>query len=175
MGVWGKKSFFQEVFFPHEKNKINKKGRTPDEGSPSSFAKAKEFTLSCVLVRKGVFRTLRSATRASRPWLRKLLKKLDQNFHTWVSANIARSTVERTMWNKNITPRKKQNQQTRENPRRGFSLFLCQSKGIHPLLRFVNDRGNFALCGVRQGLRALDCASFWKSLTKTFTRGQVRT
>ena len=51
MGVWGKKNFFQEVFFPHEKNKINKKGRTPDEGSPSSFAKAKEFTLSCVLVR----------------------------------------------------------------------------------------------------------------------------
>jgi hypothetical protein len=25
MGVWGKKNFFQEVFFPHEKTKTPKK------------------------------------------------------------------------------------------------------------------------------------------------------
>ena len=34
---------------------------------------------------------------------RKLLKKLDQNFHTWDSANIGCSTVERRYYAKKIT------------------------------------------------------------------------
>ena len=70
-GCGGKKTFFKKFSSPHVKTPT-KQGRTPDEGSPSSFA----------------------------------------------------------------------------------------SKGIHPLLRFGKEKGDFALCGVRQGLRALDCAAF---------------
>ena len=56
-----------------------------------------------------------------------------------------------------------------ENPRRGFSLFSALPK-IHPLLRFSNDVGNFALCGGRGGFALHPSTFLKKSGAKNFDK-----
>jgi hypothetical protein len=62
----------------------------------------------------------------------------------------------------------------RANPRRGFALFSAlNGLRIHPLLRFLKAKGNFAVCGRRQGLLALDLGRFFckKSSAKKLQKG----
>jgi hypothetical protein len=58
--------------------------------------------------------------------------------------------------------------------RRGFALFSAlNGLRIHPLLRFLKAKGNFAVCGRRQGLLALDLGRFFckKSSAKKLQKG----
>ena len=62
----------------------------------------------------------------------------------------------------------------RANPRRGFALFSAlNGLRIHPLLRFLKAKGDFAVCGRRQGLLALDLGRFFckKSSAKKLQKG----
>ena len=107
-------------------------------------------------------------------------KNLTKNFKRGCGANIGGSTVERTMFeNKKIprckffekgagksfllrkfSPRKKQQIKSRENPRRGFSLFLCVAKEF--TLSCVLGR-------IIMGLLAPNPRKFFeKNLTKNF-------
>ena len=68
--MWGKESFFQEVSFPHEKkHKIHNPAFSFGTRGAKEKAWQKENAIFVGLL-------------APNP--RKLLKKLDQNFHTWV-------------------------------------------------------------------------------------------
>ena len=51
----------------------------------------------------------------------------------------------------------------RENPRRGFSLFICVANKFTLSCVFRTIKG-FAICGWRQGLRALDLRKLLKKL-----------
>ena len=78
------------VYLPPHKTQINSR-ENPRRGFSLFPCFARQFTLSCVLGRIGEFRSLRRATRAPRPWLSHLLKKVDENFQAGVCALIGRT------------------------------------------------------------------------------------
>ena len=87
------KSSFLEVFvelFSKSDHKSDKnEGRTPDEGSPSFFAKQRNSPSPAFYERYGNFALCGGRQGLRALDLRKLLKKLDQNFYALVCANIA--------------------------------------------------------------------------------------
>ena len=60
-----------------------------------------------------------------------------------------------------------------EPPTRVRPLLSLNRLRIHPLLRFLKAKGNFAVCGRRQGLLALDLGRFFckKSSAKKLQKG----
>ena len=95
------KNFLLEVFWRYlffKKATINK-GRTPDEGSPSFFARQRNSPSPAFIERYGNFALCGGRQGLRALDLRRLLKKAGENFYTLVCANIA---VERTMCAKNF-------------------------------------------------------------------------
>ena len=90
----GEKAFFlKKVSPPHKKHQLTKKGEPPTRVLPLS------------LLRKEIHPLLRLTNdiRGYSPlYPRHLPKKVDENFSTLVCANIALSTVERTMYAKTL-------------------------------------------------------------------------
>jgi len=65
--------------------------------------------------------------------------------------------------------------QTRKTPGEGFPLFRPFRTKNSPFLRFLKAKGDFAVCGRRQGLFALDLSRFFiKKLRKKFYRRVLR-
>ena len=79
-----------------------------------------------------------------------------------------------TFFSKKVAKNQKPTINKGEPPTRVLPLSL-QGKEIHPLLRFTNDRRISPSAEGAKGYAPLTCASFWKSLTKTFILWFVRT
>ena len=80
---------FAELFSKSDHKSDKNKGRTPDEGSPSFFARQRNSPSPAFIERYGSFALCGGRQGLRALDLRKLLKKLDQNFYALVCANIA--------------------------------------------------------------------------------------